>query len=345
MDGYGRADVLQEIYQFDNSDFLAYLAERGFYVASQAHSNYVRTAHSVASVLNFDYFMNWKVYDNQAINRSLKSFPIQNNRIANTLKAAGYRIVYVDSGFSVTQIYSGDDFVSRFIPINNIEKLLLTSSLIELPVKYLDLPVSLFDYPTHRRTLKYAFEIMQQMPAEPGPKFVFTHIVLPHPPFVFDQNGNPIQPDRPYSIDDAGDYRGSQEEYQVGYLQQVLYANRMLQLTIDSILDDSPNPPIIIIQGDHGPGMLFNWNPSDKGCLWERTSILNAYYFPDHRTDELYPGITPVNSFRAILNTYFGANLDFLADKTFYSTAKDYNYMEDITSQRDSLEKCDVVAH
>ena len=54
--------------------------------------------------------------------------------------------------------------------------------------------------------------------------------------------------------------------------------------------------------------------------LKERMGILNAYYFPDRRYEALYQRISPVNSFRVVLSKYFGAGLDLLPDKSFYST-------------------------
>ena len=53
--------------------------------------------------------------------------------------------------------------------------------------------------------------------------------------------------------------------------------------------------------------------------MYERASILNAYYMPQGKTDLLYPAITPVNSFRVIFNTYFGTNYRLLPDQTYYS--------------------------
>ena len=43
LDEYGRADVLQAVYGFDNSEYLERLRARGFYVADKAMSNYGRT--------------------------------------------------------------------------------------------------------------------------------------------------------------------------------------------------------------------------------------------------------------------------------------------------------------
>ena len=153
----------------------------------------------------------------------------------------------------------------------------------------------------------------------PGPKFVFAHILAPHPPFVFDADGNPIQSERPYNMGDAGGFQGTDEEYAQGYINAVEYLNREMEQVIAAILEKSSAHPIIILQGDHGPGDHYNTLKLDKGCLWERYSILNAYYFPNKDYAALYPEITPVNSFRVVLNAYFGADLGLLEDRNYYA--------------------------
>ena len=45
---------------------------------------------------------------------------------------------------------------------------------------------------------------------------------------------------------------------------------------------------------------------------------MNAYYFPDDDAEEyLYPSISPVNSFRALLNGFFFEDLELLEDESF----------------------------
>jgi hypothetical protein len=55
--------------------------------------------------------------------------------------------------------------------------------------------------------------------------------------------------------------------------------------------------------------------------------ILNAYYFPEAKPN-LYPSITPVNSFRLLFDTYFGADYKLLDDVSYYS---DYPLAYDFT--------------
>ena len=60
-------------------------------------------------------------------------------------------------------------------------------------------------------------------------------------------------------------------------------------------------------------------------------SILNAYYFPGGRYEGLYDRYRPVNSFRVVLNTFFGAKLDLLPDRSFFSTWPDPYKFIDVT--------------
>jgi hypothetical protein len=98
----------------------------------------------------------------------------------------------------------------------------------------------------------------------------------------------------------------------------LIYINSQIELAVDSILKNSARPPVILIQSDHGPGSLLRRDSLEKSCLFERTSILSAYYLPEG-SPMLHADISPVNSFRVILNTYFDANLDLLPNITYFS--------------------------
>jgi hypothetical protein len=73
----------------------------------------------------------------------------------------------------------------------------------------------------------------------------------------------------------------------------VQFISQEIEDIVRQILDNSETEPIIIIQGDHGK----------EGN--NRSKILNLYYFPNQDYSALYPSITPVNSFRIVLNQFF----------------------------------------
>jgi hypothetical protein len=224
--------------------------------------------------------------------------------------------------------------------LTEFENLLVSDSPLEILAGKLKLDLAVQGYQDKRETIVYTFEQLMELPSQPGPKFVFAHLLVPHPPFVFDQNGNPVQPNRPFSIADGDHYRGTKQEYLRGYRQQLAFTNRMLEQTIDAILARSDTPAIIILQGDHGPGAFLEWESPQKTCLWERMAILNAYYLPGGAAGRLYESISPVNSFRIILNQYFGEDLPLLEDQTFYTSPVVQNTFIDVTGQRGSQDNC-----
>ena len=110
--------------------------------------------------------------------------------------------------------------------------------------------------------------------------------------------------------------RSTSHDYVAKYRRQVQFVTKRIQRTIDDILAQSSEPPIIILQSDHGPAP----RPlGEFGNLVERMGILHASHLPDGGNAFLYPKITPVNTFRIILKHYFHADLPLLEDKSFYS--------------------------
>ncbi len=334
VDGYGRADLLQALYDYDNSQFLAFLEEKGFYVADQGTSNYPQTELSLSSSLNLNYLDEFVAGFGNGSDRSPLRELLQHTVMRRLLEDRGYQFVALPSASLFAQIRDADIYY-KLLPgdINEFEGLILSSTLAGVIVESFgaDLPVQ--GYELHRRYILYSLDQLMNVPELPGPKFVFAHIMSPHPPFIFDRDGNFIIPDRPYSTWDASLFPGTAEEYRAGYIDQMTFLNGQLIEVIASILDRSSSAPVIIVQGDHGPGSYYNMLDLDNTCLYERFSILNAYYFPDGDYRSLYPSITPVNSFRVILNQYLGADLDLLEDRNYFSGWLSPYSFTDVTDQ------------
>lgn len=339
LDGYGRADSLADLYGLDNQPFLETLSRKGFYVATESYTNYTQTIFSVPAALNFNFI------DPPGKGVSGSNYftdMISHNEIMATLKRCGYQTVAIESGFYFTDHPEVDIFLARSIGTNEFEDLLLADSPVDVLSSELNLEPPENSYAAHRQRVLYSFKELGKLPQMTGPKFVFAHIISPHPPFVFDKLGQPIEPKPGYYIGDGDDYRGTLEEYLAGYPEQVQFVNQKIEQVIDAILANSAQPPVIIIQGDHGPGSRLDWGSPQRTCLWERTPILNAYYLPEGGDSLLYPSISPVNSFRVVLNKYFGTNLPLLPDDTYFTSHRLERQAIDITAQRSSLANCDL---
>jgi hypothetical protein len=156
------------------------------------------------------------------------------------------------------------------------------------------------EYNEHYYQVKYILNKLQQLPEEAGPKLVFAHILVPHPPFIFAPNG---------------EFRWAEDRV-TGYNSNVQFINSQIVTVVDAIVNKSKTPPVIIIMGDHGP-FGNQVTPS------MRLSILNAYYLNDEAKKDLYERITPVNSFRVIFNNYFGTSYPLLDDLSYFSYSMD----------------------
>jgi hypothetical protein len=102
---------------------------------------------------------------------------------------------------------------------------------------------------------------------------------------------------------------------------------------IDRMADSGS--PVIIIRATTArqpPGLGF---PSD--ACWERADHERIYC---GRNRFLYPSISPVNSFRVVLNTYFQAGLPLLPDDTYFTSHRLEREAIDITAIRTSQDNC-----
>jgi len=327
LDGYGRHDILKEIYGFDNSDFLKALEARGFLVIDSCWSNYCATAQSLTATLNLEYLDRILQVDRREFSRTPAAAMLKRNRVIDLLRRYGYRVAAFSTGYAPTEVKFADYYFKPTLALSEFQNHLLNST----PIPYLTRRFkSQFDL--HRDRQSFILDKLGDMGQVPSPKFVFAHIDLPHPPFVFDIDGNAVERRWPFSYADGDHYAiqgGTLEEYISGYAGQVQYVSRKILPILDSILKASTTPPIIVLQGDHGPGSRLYWEDPFKTDHRERFGILNALYLPDFPDSVLYESMSPVNTFRVIFNHYFGTQFELLADESYYTTrSRPYDFIE-----------------
>ncbi|MGE5775272.1 MAG: sulfatase-like hydrolase/transferase, partial [Chloroflexota bacterium] len=326
LDGYGREDILQSYYDLDNSDFLEALASKGFYVAGESSSNYMQTMLSMSSSLNMDYLQSLEASGTRIESRENLFDLLMNSKVRRVLAQNGYQTVSFRNAYLVTipnaEIYYDDTGFAY--PVTAFESMLIDRSLahVLLYVPFFKKILIEMPYDAHRSQILSTFTRLKEIPALDGDYFVYAHIIAPHPPFVFDKNGQVLPHNEPFHLADGNNYiKGhSRASYVTGYREQIQYVNKLVLETVDAILTESETPPIIIIQGDHGPGSHLHFGSLNKTQPAERFGILNAYYFPDQDYTSLYPSISPVNSFRVVLGQFFDDPSALLPDRHYYST-------------------------
>ena len=343
VDGYGRQDTLEKYYHFDNSAFVGYLEKKGFYVAKASTSNYRKTVLSLTSSLNMAYLQDlFPGLDPKSQDLTPLLEMLQHSAVRQLLAQRGYRLVNVNNGLKTTipdaEVLLRPDEASlservdladqgSLVDLNSFEGLFVQTSLAKLWVDWqvsqgksnvLNVVAIEAPYNRHRMVIRFGLDLIAHTADMAGDNFVFIHIVAPHPPFVFGPNGEQIKHDRLYTIADGPYSQGSREDYVREYTGQVAFLNKQLMSALDYVFEHSRTDPIIIIQGDHGPKGFSDENYAN-GDFTENFANLNAYYFPDKDYSRLYPSITPVNSFRVVLNKYFGTDFPMLEDKSYYS--------------------------
>lgn len=305
LDAYMRSDNLQVVYNYDNSAFIKALTQRGFYVATCSQSNYAWTQPSLTSSLNMDYL------DKLSVTSDAQADPLlQENAVRLFLKAHGYTDVAFETGWSWSQ-WENADVYYRYHPngylLNAFETLYLQTTLVRIALDRSESSEITTDGAIHHNLIIANLGILKNLPKSvQGPKFVFAHLVIPHLPFVFGPNGEFVT------------YQMRNPDYLDGYRNAVTFISKQILQVVDRILADSTTPPIIVIQGDHGAPHYLTHE--------QRLTILNAYYLPGEES-RLYPTITPVNTFRIILDAYFGQDYPLLPDVSRYSTLENqYSY-------------------
>ncbi|HUE99453.1 MAG TPA: hypothetical protein VMN99_09375 [Anaerolineales bacterium] len=332
LDGYGRSDHLLEKFNFDNSAFLAELESLGFVIPECTQSNYHLTILSMTSSLNMDYLT--ELPPGRDADASYLDFEpyLKQSRVLKFFEGLGYE-TFTFSGINPytaitnsTHFYDvpeDEDSVTRIDALNFYHLFIQTTAL--RPVfDYLD-QTPRFDsqlvltlgrllpfnndlmnryYRRYQQNI-YHLNVLEGIPAQPGKKFVYAHLYMAHEPFVFTP---------------GGEFREEVTESNEAYIDQIRFLNEKIPGIIRTILEESNTPPIIVLQADH-----------DWGWDNNRARILNAYYLPDGGNAQVYPAISPVNTFRLIINTYFNGDYEMLPDESFTGPYNDFQ-IKNLTS-------------
>lgn len=305
MDSYGNHNTLKTKFDFDNSPFLEFLDSRNFTMPSATHSNYPETQLSIPSTLNMQY-VNIETNPTSMQTAAFNAEKItDNNEAMKKLKEKGYKIISFSSGTWITDAI-------RLVDIYHCDSNFLNSEFIGMIIR-----TSMLN-PTHVFLFEYDFRygincMFDTIPIlkdnHDQPIFVFAHIMIPHPPYVFGPNGETVNVESLSFTDGWSNKKG--------YLDQVKYANKRMTDILDGILSDE-NQSIIIVQSDHGPKLDVDFVNTTDEMYAQVFGILNAYHLPGC-DDQIYDSISPINSFRIILNCYFDENYELLDDIAYWT--------------------------
>lgn len=331
MDRYASDRQLSAAYEIDGH-LDEWLSGHGFYVAPDSQANYVKTSLSLASSLNLSYLDDLADRMGPGNDEHSPIFALmQDHILGRFLKSQGYRFIQVGSPYAPTNVNPTADENPRYDSSSDFASAVYDESVIPSLARRLGLVKAIPSRQRYYDIARFQWATLDGLVDEPGPKFVFAHFLLPHPPYVFNADGSfaPEEDDR--------------RAVAKGYGRQLAYTDTMIEALMTRLQAlPEERRPIIVVQADEGPyparyngdTMGFDWATATSAELHMKYGILNAYSLPGLADPGLYPSITPVNSFRLILGRYFGTDTPLLPDREYTSLAKLRPYdLTDITDR------------
>jgi hypothetical protein len=318
LDAYPRADTLSETFGIDNAPLLEGLTQLGFDVAGEARSNYNKTWLAMASLLNGRYVEDLLPEegippDDASQIRWLR--PLVNDAAFIELaRERGYTIRSIPPPITSAALTSADDYIDRG-HLNEFEATLLWSSPWALLLR--DQVAPLF-ITSHEQTITDALRTTVDLASSPeGPQFVLSHIHSPHPPFALhDPASQALEPMDCFPAECSlwqstiGELTISLDEYREALRVHLAALNAAILASTEAIVAADPEAVVILIS-DHG--LRYSLEDTDehfKSFLAART--------PGH--DDLFAtDESPVNVLRRVASAYWGADLEPLRYRAWWS--------------------------
>ena len=158
----------------------------------------------------------------------------------------------------------------------------------------------------------------------PMPEATFTiiHLLKPHLPVVFDEYGGFV----------AKNWKPGNREV----IAQYKFVNSKFLEMIDTILEESQNPPVIVFQADHGSTHI----DGDKDFRFlVHIAPYAAYHLPDTYSISFPKPFTLINTFPLLLNEIFETKYVQNVDRLFDSPLQYKAPFEQIDVTADYLGK------
>ncbi len=329
LDRYGSQWSLEHRFGITDNDLPGWLADQGFQVVPGARANYRATDFSLSSMLSMRMLDDLTTtVGTESDDRTPARDRLVRPEVGAFLKDNGYRYYQLGSWYGPTQTNQLADEVLSWGEDTEFEAVLRESTILPAVDRLLGTSGGEGDEfrDGARARALFQFRQLQRLASVPGRKFVFAHILLPHPPYVFDANGDAV-------------LKATAEQLPESelYANQLAFANKQVKETISTLLaGPDETDPIIVVMGDEGPFLCRNVDCVDptNTRLGIRFGVLGAYYLPGQPADFFPADHTSVNTFRGILSAYFGADLPALPDRSFDWPDNDHLYdFQDITDR------------
>ena len=317
LDGYPRADVLEEALDFDNTPFLNAMAGLGFDLAERSHSNYNRTALTVPSFLNgaqINDLLPDPPEGTVAQNRWLASLINRATAVAEA-RRLGYEFVHIPIDVQYLTPYANADLRDTG-QLSAFEMYLADYGFVRTLNRDL---VEEWHRSEHRARILDALSELISISAATSdtPRLVFAHIAQPHPPILFHRDGSEAEDPVCFWFD--CDIREPMPETtRAAFREQTDYINDRVLDVARALQASSTRPPVIVFWSDHGFRHFLGNDP-------ETFKSMLLAFTPDH--ENVFPeDAAPVNIIPRLLNTYLGADLPLAREDVWYVVGNQNGY-------------------
>ena len=191
FDRYGSASSLDLQYEIDDRPFLDRLRERGFQIVTDSHANYVKTSLSLAATLNLDYLDDLVAAQDPASDDHGPVFErLSDHAVGRFLRERGYQYVHVGSFYGPTKT---SKIADRNLPPggpSDFVASLYDTSAIPAAAHRLGISLAAPARERHYEVGRFQLDTLDDVADDPGPAFVFAHVMIPHPPYTFASDGS-----------------------------------------------------------------------------------------------------------------------------------------------------------
>lgn len=280
--------------------FKSALKERGFHIYADHMSNYKITHLSMPSMFNLDYIDNF-ITDTDKYGFSTAWPFYANSIVINTFRKKGFNFNFItNKGLEpmFCDALEQGDYQHKNKEYNSLLSFLQFNSLIAVFKKTKS---------SHSATndLLRPINAFNNLKVKENSQYNLLHLLAPHYPYFFDENGKRINPSN--YLNDA---------YYFTYLK---YINKKTIKMIDNIKKKMKPNSLIILHSDHG----LHTTPIKP------YNILSAAYFPNKEDYSCLPEKTTlVNIFRCIMNKYFDGHYELLENKFYNHNPRSFEIEE-----------------
>ena len=184
FDGLGRLDLLQRVYGLDGEEIHRRLTAQGLHIVDGAVANYAQTYLAMAATLSMEYLDEAIPLATSPNDRTLTETIIDQSTVIRALKRRGYRFTLLSSGYEAFVSHPlADDGIEGPTVMEQFEAYALPRTMFRA------LPIRGLTFVPHRNRTREIVEALRAYRPGGRPRFVLAHLLLPHPPFVFDAGG------------------------------------------------------------------------------------------------------------------------------------------------------------